>query len=80
MPRISTPTEVVPADTTPTPLIVTSPPLASEPANASAPSDVRNPWVVVGLLASALLLLLLVALGVSVYLRRRQQIENAPAG
>jgi hypothetical protein len=74
------PTEVVPADTTPTPLIVTSPPLASEPANASAPSDVRNPWVVVGLLGSALLLLLLIALAVSVYLRGRQQIENAPAG
>lgn len=79
IPRMSMPTEAVPPDTTPAPLIVTSPPQATEPANASVQSNDRKPWVVIGLLGSALLLLLLIALAVSGYLRRRQQGANAPA-
>lgn len=79
VPHFNTPTEVVPDDAAPAPLVLTTPPAASVLIKAGVPSTDSNPWVVIGLLASSLLLLLLIALAVSGYLRRRHQRANAPA-
>lgn len=79
IPHTGTISQVVPADATPAPLIVTNPPLPIQSANPNVSYNDRNSWVVIGLLGAGFLLLLLIAIAISGYLRRRQQTANAPA-
>lgn len=79
IPDTSAHSDVAPAGVTPAPLSVTAPPLLGAPATANVPSAYENRWGLFALLGSALLLLLLAALGAIAYLRRRQQGTGTPA-
>ena len=70
---------VMPADTAPAPLNLTSPPVVANPAVATAQASDHSVWTWIGLVGSALLLLLLIALATTTYLRRRLRAAATPA-
>jgi len=76
-PRQAIQTGLLPADATPAPLNQTSPPLVAGHATTNFRGADHNVWAEIGLLGSALLLLLLACLGVATYLRRRQRMAAA---